>query len=411
MKTLNVQIMSRNEDRKRFFHRHIPILLVAMLKFIQVIFMKFLFVAGLAGELLPFRGDLIDALIKKGVEVHAALPDLELGSELHKKLLGKGLVLHNVDVQRTGMNPVADLRTIWQLLKLEWKIHPDAVFTCMIKNVIYGLIAAAIARVPQRYALITGLGYAFQGDDNQRGFLRQLAQRLYAISLYGAKKVFFQNPDDLKLFHERGILKANAFSRLVNGSGVNMDHYARCPLPEGPPSFLLVARLLGDKGIREYAAAAKIVKARSPEARFTLVGWIDENPSAIKQQELDTWISEGTIEYLGRLEDVRPAIAEASVFVLPSYREGTPRSVLEAMAMGRAIITTDAPGCRETVVNEFNGFLVPVKAVDELAATMEKFLEDPQLIKKMGQRSYEIVTDKYDVHKVNQVMLSEMGIF
>ncbi len=373
--------------------------------------MKFLFVAGLAGELLPFRGDLIDALIKKGVEVHAALPDLELGSDLHKKLLGKGLVLHNVNIQRTGMNPVADLRTLWQLLKLELKIHPDAVFTCMIKNVIYGLIAAAIARVPQRYALITGLGYAFQGDNDQRGFLRRMAQYLYSLSLRGAKKVFFQNPDDLKLFHDTGILKANAFSRLVNGSGVNMNHYARSPLPKGAAHFLLVARLIGDKGIREYAAAAKIVKARYPDARFTLVGYIDENPSAIKQQELDTWTAEGTIEYLGRLDDVRPAIAEASVFVLPSYREGTPRSVLEAMAMGRAIITTDAPGCRETVVNEYNGFLVPVKAVDELATAMEKFLENPQLIKKMGQHSYEIVTEKYDVHKVNEVMLAEMGIF
>lgn len=372
--------------------------------------MKFLFVAGLADELLPFRGDLIDDLLKKGIEVHAALPDIELGSELHKKLLEKGLLLHSVDIQRTGMNPIADLRTLWQLLQLMREIRPDAVFACMIKQVIYGLMAAAIAGVPQRFALITGLGYAFQGDENQRGLLRRLAQGLYSMSLRGAKKVFFQNPDDLKLFYETGILKPNASSCVVNGSGVNMNHYALTPLPKGAARFLLVARLIGDKGIREYAAAAKIVKSHYPKAHFALVGWIDENPSAIKKEELDAWIADGNIEYLGRLADVRPAIAQSSVFVLPSYREGTPRSVLEAMSMGRAIITTDAPGCRETVVNEDNGFLVPVGSVDELAAAMEKFLKNTQLVEKMGQRSYEIVAEKYDVHKVNQVMITEMGI-
>lgn len=371
--------------------------------------MKFLFVAGLADELLPFRGDLIEALLKKGIEVHAALPDLELGSDLHKKLLSKGLLLHSVNIQRTGMNPIADLRTLWQLLQLMKAVRPDAVFACMIKHVIYGLMAASIAGVPRRYALITGLGYAFQGGD-QRGLLRRLAQGLYALSLRGTKKVFFQNQDDLKLFQDIGILKPNAPSCVVNGSGVNMNHYARTPIPEGAPSFLLVARLIGDKGIREYAAAAKIVKAQYPKARFTLVGWIDENPSAIKQEELDTWIAEGSIEYMGRLTDVRPAIAQCSVFVLPSYREGTPRSVLEAMSMGRAIITTDAPGCRETVVQEDNGFLVPVGSVNELVDAMKRFLKDAPLTQKMGQRSFEIVKEKYDVHKVNQVMLNEMGI-
>lgn len=372
--------------------------------------MKFLFVAGLANELLPFRGDLIDTLLKKGIEVHAALPDLEPGSDLHKKLLSKGLLLHSVNIQRTGMNPIADLQTLWQLLRLMKAVRPDAVFTCMIKQVIYGLMAASIAGVPQRYALITGLGYAFQ-DGDQRRLLRRLAQGLYTLSLRGTKKVFFQNPDDLKLFHDMGILKQNAPSCVVNGSGVNMNYYARTPIPKGGPRFLLVARLIGEKGIREYAAAARIVKAQYPETHFALVGWIDENPSAITQTELDTWIAEGTIDYMGRLTDVRPAIAQCSVFVLPSYyREGTPRSVLEAMSMGRAIITTDAPGCRETVKNEDNGLLVPVRSSDELAKAMLRFVENNELIQRFGQRSYEIAEEKYDVHKVNQVMLNEMGI-
>jgi glycosyltransferase involved in cell wall biosynthesis len=152
------------------------------------------------------------------------------------------------------------------------------------------------------------------------------------------------------------------------------------------------------------------VKARYPEARFTLVGWLDDNPDAIAQHELDDWVSSGTLEFLGKLADVRPAIASCNVYVLPSYREGTPRTVLEAMAMGRPVITTNAPGCREPIVDGDNGFLVPVQAVDELANAMIRFIEEPDLIVSMGQRSRLIAEEKYDVHKVNAVMLEAMGL-
>jgi glycosyltransferase involved in cell wall biosynthesis len=372
--------------------------------------MKFLIVAGFADDLLPFRGDLIDALLERGIQMHVVLPDLEANSDLHNKLLAKGLVLHKVAMQRAGMNPLADLHTTWQLLQLIKNIRPDAVFAYLVKPVIYGMMASSMAGVPHRFALISGLGYAFQGEKNQRGLLRRLVQGLYAISLSGVHKIFFQNPDDLNLFHQLGILKPNAPTCVVNGSGVNVDYYDYTPIPKGTPCFLMIARFLVDKGIREYAAAAKLVKAQYPKVRFTLVGWLDENPSAIAQKELDTWIAEGTIENIGRLADVRPAIAQCSVYVLPSYREGTPRSVLEAMSMGRAIITTDAPGCRETVRVEDNGLLVPVGSVEELAKAMLRFVENEELVLWMGQRSREIAEEKYDVHKVNQVMLKEMGI-
>ncbi|WP_295628974.1 glycosyltransferase family 4 protein [uncultured Nitrosomonas sp.] len=373
--------------------------------------MKFLMIAGFADDLLPFRGDLIDALLERGIQVHVALPDLEADCDLRNKLLNKGLVLHKVTMQRAGMNPLADLYTTWQLLQLIKTIRPEAVFAYLIKPVIYGMMASSITDVPHRFALISGLGYAFQGKKNQRGLLRRLVQGLYAISLNGAHKIFFQNPDDLKLFHQLGILKPNAPTCVVNGSGVNVDYYSYTPIPKNIPCFLMIARFLVDKGIREYAAAAKLVKAQYPKVRFTLVGWLDENPSSIAQEELDTWIAEGTIENIGRLSDVRPAIAQCSVYVLPSYREGTPRSVLEAMSMGRAIITTDAPGCRETVRAEDNGLLVPVGSVNELAKAMLRFMENEELVLRMGQRSREIAEEKYDVHKVNQVMLNEMGIF
>jgi glycosyltransferase involved in cell wall biosynthesis len=195
---------------------------------------------------------------------------------------------------------------------------------------------------------------------------------------------------------------------------VDLASFTLRPLPlgtlTGAVRFLFIGRLLGDKGVREYAQAAHLLKISHPQVQCALVGWIDSNPNAINQAELDGWVADGSIEFLGRLSDVRPAIEACSVYVLPSYREGTPRTVLEAMAMGRAVITTDAPGCRETVVDGDNGFLVPVKTVDALADAMARFINDPDLAFRMGQRGRQLAEDKYDVHKVNAVMLKEMGL-
>lgn len=371
--------------------------------------MKFLLIAGFPESLLHFRGPLISALKAKGLQVHVAAPDVPLGAEVRTKLEMQGLVVHSIPLRRTGMNPLADLMTLLSLLRLMRSIRPVYVMGYTIKPVIYGSMAAWLARVPKRFALITGLGYAFQGE-SQRGALRSLVQRLYALALGRAHKVFFQNPDDEALFRKAGILAPWIPSCVVNGSGVDLAQYAVAPLPKYPVHFLLIARLLGDKGVREYAEAAGRVRGRHPEVLCSLAGWIDSNPDAIAKAELDTWVAVGALEYLGRLSDVRPAIGASSVYVLPSYREGTPRTVLEAMAMGRAVITTDAPGCRETVVDGDNGFLVPVKSVEALERAMQCFIDDPALAQRMGQRSRQMAENKYDVHKVNAVMLREMGI-
>jgi len=373
--------------------------------------MTFLLIAGYPDSLLNFRGPLLDALLARGLAVHVAAPDLPLGSPVRQQLEARCLQVHDVPLRRTGMNPLADFVTLLQLWRLMRRIRPDYVLGYTIKPVIYGSLAACLAGVPRRFALITGLGYAFTGQHagGLRGRLRALIQRLYSLALGSTHKVFFQNPDDDALFRLLDILRLGTPSCVVNGSGVDVAQFAMSPLPAAP-RFLLIARLIGDKGVREYVEAARQVRARYPEAQFGLVGWIDENPDAIKQAELDAWVAEGVVEYLGRLKDVRPAIADCSVYVLPSYREGTPRTVLEAMAMGRAIITTDAPGCRETVVDGDNGFLVPVKAVDELATAMLRFVEQPLLAAHMGSRSRQIAEEKYDVHRVNAVMLEEMGI-
>lgn len=370
--------------------------------------MQFLLVASFPDSLLHFRGPLIEALLASGGSVHVAAPDLPYSSPIRFRLEAKGLTVHDLPLQRTATDPCADLRLLIHLVRLLRQVRPQGVLCYTIKPVVYGMLAAWLVRVPKRFAMITGLGYALQ-DTEGRGVVRSLVKRLYWLSLGCAHKVFFQNPDDERLFRMLGLVPAMVPSCVVNGSGVDLDFYEVAPLPVGH-HFLMIARLLGDKGVREYAEAAHRIHLEHLNVVFHLVGWFDENPDAISQQELDGWVEDGTLVFHGRLADVRPVVAGCSVYVLPSYREGTPRTVLEAMAMGRAIITSDAPGCRETVVHGDNGFLVPVRSVDELVAAMQRFIDDPALIEKMGRRSRAIAEEKYNVHKVNAVMLREMGI-
>ena len=374
--------------------------------------MSFIFVASFAGSLIGFRKPLIVAMLNKGFEVHVAAPELLTNSKVMSELTALGVITHDISMQRTGMNPIADLRALLSLWRLMRRIKPHYFLGYTIKPVIYGTLAAWLARVPKRFALITGLGFAFMGEeDGQRSKVRAVVQGLYRTALKRSHTVFFQNPDDEALFRQLNILNPATKSCVVNGSGVDVAQFEVAPFSlEKSPRFLLIARLLGDKGVREYVQAALQVKQRYPEAQFDLVGCIDTNPNTITQPELDSWVAAGTVNFLGRLSDVRPAIADCSVYVLPSYREGTPRTVLEAMAMGRAVITTDAPGCRETVVDGDNGFLVPIKDANALAQAMLRFIEKPELMARMGQRSRSIAEEKYDVHKVNAQMLKGMGL-
>lgn len=372
---------------------------------------KFLLLAGFPGSLITFRKQLITALLNEGLELHVAAPGLLANESVMAELNQLGVITHDIPMQRTGMNPIADISTLLALWVLMRKIRPKYFLGYTIKPVIYGNIAAWLARVPKRFALITGLGFTFVGDGGGgRGSLRALAQGLYKKALKYCHMVFFQNPDDEALFRQLNIVGSAAVTCVVNGSGVDVAQFDVVALPEKRAHFLLIARLLGDKGVREYVDAAGRVKRRYPDARFDLVGWIDANPNAITQSELDSWVAGSEINFLGRLSDVRPALSECSVYVLPSYREGTPRTVLEAMSMGRAVITTDAPGCRETVVDGYNGFLVPVKDADALSAAMLRFIEQPELVAQMGKHSRLIAEDKYDVHKVNAEMLKGMGL-
>lgn len=370
---------------------------------------KFLLIAGYADSVISFRGNLIRALQSHGFLVHVVAPGLSRDSSSRKNLEQMGVIAHDIQLERAGLNLVSDLRSFVMLTFLISRVSPDVVLSYTVKPVIYGSLGSWLCRVPKRYALITGLGFAFQGE-GKRNFLKRVVSSLYASALSKVHKTFFQNPDDELLFRSASIIASSMPSYVVNGSGVGVSEFSVVPQPVGAPRFLLIARLLGDKGVREYATAAAEVKRKYPEVNFSLVGWIDENPDSISRAELDAWVAAGTIEFLGRLSDVRPAIEASNVYVLPSYREGTPRTVLEAMAMGRAVITTDAPGCRETVVHESNGFLVPVRSTAALVEAMLRFVEQPELISQMGKRARKMAEEKYDVHEVNRVMLREMNI-
>ena len=357
-------------------------------------------------SLVNFRARLIEELVAAGHQVHVTAPDFD--QPLIARLAGMGAEAHRVPLARTGIGPLSDLRYALSIRRLIRRIGADLVVSYTSKPNIWASVAAGSLGV-RSASLITGLGYAFtEGRGLKRKVVSLASRILYRLATGRNYVVIFQNPDDRADFIAAGCLSDPSKARLVNGSGVDLDFYSPSPLP-ARPVFLMIARLLGAKGVREYVAAALQVLSRRNDARFLLAGYRDEGPDCIPAGELDGWIGKG-IEYLGPLVDVRPAIRQSSVYVLPSYREGTPRSVLEAMAMGRPIITTDVPGCRETVVHGRNGLLVPPRDWESLAAAMENLIEQPNLREEMGARSLKLCRSKYDVDEVNTSLLEHLGL-
>lgn len=365
-----------------------------------------LIVAGYGNSLLWFRRDLIAGWLERGLRVMAAAP----GREVEDRLKEMGVEYREIPLSRTGLNPLKDLSLFFSLLGLIKKERPEYIFTYTVKPVVYTSLAAYFYRGAEVYAMITGLGFVFTAAGAGNAILRKVVSGLYRLALHRARKVFFQNGDDRELFLNLGLLDARKVV-MVNGSGVNTEHFSPLPLPEGPPGFLLIARFLKEKGIREYVQAAGIMKAKYPGLKFALLGWMHDNlPGAIGEDEVEAWKKEGIVDVYGETDDVRPFYGWAAVYVLPSYREGTPRTVLEAMATGRPVITSDAPGCRETVVNGVTGYLVPVGDVPALAAAMERFILEPGLIEKMGAEGRRLAVEKFDVHRVNKTIYGAMGL-
>ncbi|MDD4650679.1 MAG: glycosyltransferase family 4 protein [Methanothrix sp.] len=364
--------------------------------------LRIFIIGNQATSLLNFRGPLISYLAIRGHEVSALAPDYDESTRSAVRALGARPV--DYSLSRTGMNPLRDMADTLRLISLLRQEKPDAILTFVLKPAIYGTIAAWIAQVPLRFATIEGLGYAFvpaDGPDGlKRKMLRAVITMLSTAALHRAEGVFFLNKDDLTEFTSRHILPSHR-AILLGGIGVDLRQWAAAPPVIRPVTFLMAARLLREKGIGEYAAAARLLRKKHPDARFILLGSQDDNPGALSRCEIEEWTSDGTLEWPGYVPDVRTWLLQASVFVFPSYyREGVPRITQEAMAMARPVITTDAPGCCETVVDGKNGFLVPVRDVGALADAMERFIDHPELIERMGQASRAMAEERFDVQKV-----------
>ncbi len=367
----------------------------AMLKTVALI-------AHHAVSLLNFRGEWIRDLCASGVQVWCLAPDYQDEDSAAVRALGAEPV--DYGLRRTGMNPLRDACDALALVRLLRRLRPDVTFAFSTKPVIYGTLAAWAARVPRRVAMIEGVGFVFTDPGQPLGWrrrvLRGVVTALYRRALSHAHQVIFLNRDDRTEFVMRGLVAENR-AGVLGGIGVDLRAWVPALPVENPVTFLLVARLLREKGILEYVAAARRVKAQHPDVCFLLVGGLDSNPGGLSRTEVQSWVKDGILEWPGYVE-VRPWLARASVFVLPSYREGVPRSTQEAMAMGRAVITTDVPGCRETVEDGVNGYLVRVRDVDALTEAMLHFVRDSELIVTMGAASRRMAEARFDVHEVNQ---------
>jgi glycosyltransferase involved in cell wall biosynthesis len=362
---------------------------------------------SLAASLINFRGPLIAALVARGHEVFALAPDI--CPETQRALREIGAEPVSVSLGRTSLSPLGAVQTVRDLVRRFRQLKPDVVLAYTIKPIGLAAIAARAAGIPRFIPMVTGLGYAFTaGREPKRLISRALGRLLYRRAFRNADVAIFQNPDDLAEFRRIGVLPKRLPTTIVAGSGIDVQRFQQVPLPPGA-SFLMIARLLKDKGVREYGEAARQLKERHPEVRVSLVGHLDPSPDSISQAELDELIRGGVV-FMGSMADVRPAIAAHSIYVLPSYREGTPRSVLEAMAMGRPVITTDAPGCRETVENGVNGWLITPRDASALFRAMHTMVVQAGELQRMGEASREFAERKFDVNKVNGNILAYCGL-
>ena len=368
--------------------------------------MKIAVLSSFTTSLFWFRVDMMQSFRAAGYDVLAVGEGSE--AEWGQKFADLGIRYRQIPVSRNGTNPLRDMKTLAALVRLLREEMPDKIFAYQAKTVIYGGLAARLNGIRDFYPLIAGVGSVFLGGGFKQKLIRSILVTEYKLGMHHAPKVFFQNRDDLKVFTDAKILPEHK-AVMLHGSGVNVETFTPAPLPDAP-GFLCISRLIRDKGVVEYLEAARKLHALRPEARCVLVGPFDTNPSAIRPEELQGYIDDGSVEYVGEQKDVQPFLKACTAYVLPSYHEGTPKTVLEAMACGRPSITTDAPGCRETVTDGVNGYLVPVKDVDAVVTAMERILDDPANAQRMATEARRIAEDRYDVHKVNASICRTMGI-
>lgn len=378
--------------------------------------LKIILIGNTSSTMLGFRSDLIKKLVLNNYEVYAFI--CEYNKEHLAKIKDLGAIPITYRMNRGGLNPFADLKTVFELKEKINKIKPDFVFSYFTKPVVYGSIAARLSKVPKIIGMIEGLGTPFtihkHGQSLKVKLIRFIQVSLYKIVFPFLDKIIFLNSDDsVDLIKGNSIKHKDNAITMLGPIGLNLEDYEYRLWDENQViSFIFIARLLAEKGIFEYLEAAKIVKQKYPNVAFKIIGGLDsENPYGLTKQELDNVIATGIVEYPGFVTDVAKRIQDSAVFVLPSYyREGVPRSTQEAMAIGRPVITTDVPGCRETVIDGVNGFLVPKWNPEALAEKMCYFIENPLQINVMGLESYKIAQENFDVSKVNKKLFEIMGL-
>jgi glycosyltransferase involved in cell wall biosynthesis len=367
---------------------------------------KIILLSGSGDTVAWFRLDFLNEFLLRSYKVYVLAPDIR--DDLKPELINMGIEFIEIKLERKGFNVLNLISSVFELTRLFKEIHPNIIFSYTHKAILSGSLAAKISGFSNTFSMVTGTGHIFDNETKREKVIKFIGSLALRIALRFNKLVFFQNPDDQALFLKNNIVLSQK-TKLVNGSGVNIDKFSLSPLPS-EPIFLCMARLIKSKGLEEFARAAKRVKKLYPEARFHLYGYPDDHPDSIDENEIiSNWLIDFGVEYFGYAENPIDAIKECSVFVLLSYKEGTPRVVLEAMAMGRPIITTDAPGCRETVKNGVNGFLVPRYDDFEAANAMIKLLS-AELRKEMGKESRKFCESKFNVLDVNKTLLSDMGV-
>ncbi|MCM4167329.1 N,N'-diacetylbacillosaminyl-diphospho-undecaprenol alpha-1,3-N-acetylgalactosaminyltransferase [Arenibacter antarcticus] len=366
---------------------------------------RILILCSLDKSLISFRGDMMNTLIENGYRVFAAAPDLDQ-STAHE-LTNMGVVPIAYKLQRTGLNPWKDLLSILSIKNIITENNIEIIFPYTIKPVIYGSLAARITQTPV-ISLITGLGFTFSKGSKNARILQKISEFLYRIALRKNRTVIFQNEDDLALFRDKKIISPSQNTTIVDGSGIHLERYPfrRNNNSSQKIKFIFVARLIREKGTELFMNSAKILKAEFPQAEFHIIGNPDTSPSSISIKELEQLHHQNIIHYHGFQKDVLSLLSEADVFVLPTYyREGIPRSILEALSIGLPIITTDTPGCKETVYRGLNGILIKPLHLDSLTTAMRYFLENSGKIEDMGIESRKLAERRFNVDLINHNIL------
>ena len=375
--------------------------------------MKIVLIGTTVNCVIGFRSELIKSLHQQGHHVYAFALDYD--DENSKQVIALGATPVNYCFSHTGLNPIKDIYDTYILSKQLKSIAPDIVFSYFSKPCIFGTLAALLAGVKKRYAMLEGLGYVFteqpQGVSWKVNLLKKIQTTLYRLVFPTLDALILLNQDDRNDLLIKYDIKVKK-SHVLGGIGINLDDYQFSTPPIKPISFIFIARILAEKGVYEYVTAAKSVKQLYPEVQFYMLGAVDKkNFGSLTENNFKKLIEDDVIIYGGHVSCVQEWIKKSSVFVLPSYyREGVPRSTQEAMAMGRAVISTDVPGCRETVIHGVNGFLIQRWSPEELTERMIELIEDPSEIIKMGLESYQLAKNKFDAHEVNERLLEMLEI-